>query len=292
MKSIHCRRLSLMALMIGVVGLLIPATSNAQKLSAEEIIAKHLEAIGPAETRNSVTSRIFSGTVVVTFREPSTGQLGGRVVLASVDTKNMLAMVFDNSTNYPHEKVGYDGSEVSSSYLRPGARSTLGDFLITHKTVIKNGLIGGELSQAWPLIDLAGRKAKVETAGTKKIGDRQTYQLKFSPSGGSDLRISLFFDAETFHHVRTEYNRTVASQIGATPELSSRQSETRYKMVEDFSDFRKAGGLTLPHNYRILLELTSQRGQFKAEWEMTFLQFEYNQKIDVTTFDVDDLKKK
>lgn len=290
MNTHHSRRLTLMALMIGVVGLLLPSATRGQKLSADELIAKHLEAIGSAETRASVTSRIIAGTVAATFREPGTGQIGGRVVLASAGMKNMLASIFDNSSNYSQEKVGYDGSEVSVSYVRPGARSPLGDFLLTHKTIVKQGLIGGVLSQAWPLLDLTGKKAKFETAGTKKIGERQTYQLKYFPSGGSDLRVSLFFDAETFQHVRTEYTRTVVAQMGSTPETSARQSETRYKLVEDFSDYKKEGGLTLPHSYKILLEVSSQRGSFKAEWDMSLSHFEYNQRIDPTTFDVDDQK--
>lgn len=289
-KARHLRRLTLIALIISVFGWLLPTAIRGQKLSADELIAKHLEAIGAVETRASVTSRIIAGTVAATFREPATGQVGGRVVLASVDTKNMLAMIFDNSSNYSQEKVGYDGSEVSGSYVRPGTRSTLGDFLLTHKSVIKQGLIGGVLSQAWPLLDLTRQKAKLETAGTKKIGDRQTYQLRYFPSGGSDLRVNLFFDAVTFQHVRTEYTRTVVAQIGATPDTSAKQSETRYKLVEDFSDFRKEGGLMFPHNYKILLELSSQRGSFKAEWNMSLAQFEFNQRIDPKSFDVNDQK--
>ena len=260
--------------------------ANGQKLKAEEIIAKHLEAMGGAETLQSVSSRISSGTVVATFKEPGTGQLGGRVVLASEGPKNVMAMVFDN-TNYPHEKVGFDGREVSTSYARPGIRSTLGDFLLTHKAIIKQGIWGGALSQSWPLLDVTKNKVKVEAGGTKKIGDRLMYQLKLYPSG-SDVRVTMFFDAETFQHVRTEYNRTIVAQMGSTPETSASQAETRYKLVEDFSDFRKEGGLTLPHNYKIYLEVLGRQGSFKAEWEMTLSDFKFNQRIDPTAFDVDD----
>lgn len=263
--------------------------ANGQKLKTEEIIAKHLEAIGAAETLQSVTTRVAGGTVVVTFKEPGTGQLGGRVVLASEGPKNVVAMVFDNaSTNYPHEKVGFDGRDVSGSYARPGIRSALGDFLLTHKAIVKQGIWGGALSQAWPLLDVTKNKIKVESAGTKKIGDRLTHQLKFSPSG-SDVRVTLFFDAETFQHVRTEYNRSIPAQMGATPETSASQSETRYKLVEDFSDFKKEGGLTLPHSYKIYLEILS-RSPYKAEWAMTLSDFQFNQRIDPTAFDVDDKK--
>lgn len=260
-----------------------------QKLKTEEIVAKHLEAIGATETLQSVTTRIATGTVVVTFREPGTGQVGGRVVIASEGPKNMVAMVFDNATNYPHEKVGFDGRDVSTSYASPGARSTLGDFLWTYKTIVKQGIWGGALSQSWPLLDLTKSKVKVESAGTKKIGERLMHQLKIYPSG-TDVRVTMFFDAETFQHVRTEYYRTIVAQMGGSPESSSSQVESRYKIVEDFGDFKKEGGLTLPHSYKIYMEIMSKNGDFKADWAMTLSDFQFNQRIDPTSFDVDDKK--
>ena len=260
--------------------------ARAQKLKAEEIIAKHIEAIGGTETVQSVTSRISSGDAVVTFTEPGTGRLGGRAVLASEGPRNVVAMVFDNATNYPHEKVGFDGRDVSGSYVRPGQRSTLGDFLLTHKAIIKQGIFGGALSQSWALLDPARNKVKGESSGTKKINNRLVHQLKLYPSG-SDLKISVYFDAETFQHIRTEYERAVVAQMGATPEASANQSETRYKMTEDFSDFKQEGGLTLPHAYKIHLEILGRSGSFKADWEMALSDFQFNQRIDPTSFDVD-----
>jgi len=262
------------------------AEAQAQKLKPEEIIAKHLEAIGGTETLQSVSSRISTGTVVVTFKEPGTGQLGGRVVLASEGPKHMMAMAFDNATNYPHERIGYDGKDVSGGYVHPGSRSSLGDFLLTHQAILKQGLWGGELSQAWVLLN-PNRKVKIEAGGMKKIGDRQAYQLKCYPTG-SALKISMYFDAETFHHVRTEYERSVIAQMGVTPESSANQSETRYKLIEEFSDFKKEGGLILPHAYRINLEIsTANRGAVKAQWDLSLSDFKFNQRIEPGSFDVD-----
>jgi len=264
--------------------------AQAQKLKAEEIIAKHLEALGGAETLHSVTTRIESGTVVATFKTPTTAELGGRAVLASEGQKNVLAMIFENSTsNYPHEKVGYDGRDVSGSYVRPGIRSTLGEFLLTHRNIVKQGIFGGSLSQAWTLLD-PDRKIKVEAGGSKKIGDRQAYVLKCYPSG-SDLKVTMYFDAETFQHVRTEYDRSVIAQMGSNPETSATQSETRYKLTEEFSDFKKEGGLTLPHAYKIQLEILGRNGSFRAFWDLTLSQFQFNQRLDPTTFDVDDSRE-
>ena len=259
-----------------------------QKLKAEEIVAKHVEALGGAETLQSVTTRIANGTVVVTFKTPATAQLGGQALQASDGPKNVLAMVFDNS-NYPQEKVGFDGSEVSASYARPGVRSSLGDFLLAHKEIIKQGIWGGALSQAWPLLDTKKNKIKIEAAGTKTIDERLVHQLRLNLSG-SDLKVTLFFDAETFQHVRTEYSRLIVAQMGSTPETSAQQSETRYKLVEDFADFKKEGGLTLPHTYKIYFEILGRQGSFKADWALTLSQFQFNQRIDPASFDVDDKK--
>jgi hypothetical protein len=287
MKSFNWSMVYRTAVMIGLLLFLCGASqAQAQKLKADEIIAKHLDAIGGTETLQSISSRVSTGSVVVTFREPGTGQLGGRVVLASEGPKHMMAMAFDNATNYPHERIGFDGKDVSGGYVHPGSRSSLGDFLLTNQSILKQGIWGGELSQSWLLLN-PNRKVKVEAGGMKKIGDRQAYQLKCYPSG-SDLKISMYFDAETFHHLRTEYERSVIAQMGGTPETSANQSETRYKLVEEFSDFKKEGGLTLPHAYKINLEITTGRaGAVKAQWDLTISDIQFNQKIQPGSFDVD-----
>lgn len=260
----------------------------AQKLKPEEIVAKHLNSVGSAETRASIKSRLIAGTAAAIFRSPVAGQVAGRAVLVSEGEMHVIAMAFPDSPNYPHEKIGFDGSDVSASYVQPGLRSTLGEFLLVNKNVIKHGLLGGSLSTAWPLYGPAERMGKMDYAGKKKVGEREAYEVKYNPRGGSDLRVSLFFDAETFQHVRTEYTRTTAAQMGSSPETSAQQTEARYRLVEDFSDFRKETGLTLPHAYKLSLEIRSQVRSVTAQWSMTLDQFAFNQKIAPKVFDVDD----
>lgn len=269
-----------------------PRTRAAQKLKPEEVVAKHLDAIGAAETRSSVTARLITGSVVANFRSPSTGQVPGRAVLFSKGAMHAVGMVFDGVANYPHDKIGFDGEDVSTSFVLPGRRSTLGEFLMTNKSVVRQGLLGGTLSQAWPLLDLASKKPKLEYSGLKKVGERQAHALKYLPRGGSDLNVTLFFDAETFQHVRTEYTRSLASQMGSSPDDSARQIESRYRMVEDFSDFRKEGGLTLPHQYKLALEITLPGGSYRMDWDFALASFAFNQPVDAKSFDVDDKPSK
>lgn len=283
--GMHSRCAAAWLLMLAAACALPSEAAALEKLRPEEIVAKHLESIGAAESRSSIHSRIIAGTIVATLRAPGTAQFNGRAVIASEGDKNMIGMGFENAS-YSQEKFGFDGEAVTVGFARPGVRGYLGDFLMTHKDILKYGLVGGTLSSAWPLLNLSEKSAKLEYGGTKKIGGKTTYELKYMPRGGSDLQISLFFDTETFQHLRTEYTRFIPAGIGANIDASGSQRATRYRMVEEFSDFRKESGLTLPHSYKIGLERDTPGGTFVGDWNLTLTQFAFNQPIQPGSFNM------
>ena len=265
----------------------VAATSDKEKLTPEDVVAKHLESIGTAEARKAVRNLVASGTVIFQIRSGGKGQTGGASLIASEGEMNLLKMVFQESPTYPHDLFSYDGKTFGAMHLRPGVRSPLGEFLMSHDTIFRQGLIGGALSTAWPLHDLKGRNPKLDYEGTKKLGDRQTHELRYAPRKGSDIKIKLFFDAETFRHVRTEYERTIAASLGgriSTSGSSANQSEVRYKLVEDFSDFKKEGGLTLPHTYKMALSVQGPAITVLQEWVLELTQFAFNQQINPKDF--------
>jgi hypothetical protein len=256
------------------------------KLTAEEVVAKHLKSIGSAEDLAAVKTRIAAGTSLFTARSPGTGQNSGLSILFSEGNKSVIAMTFANPT-YPHEKFGYNGENLVISYVKPGLRSTLGDFIYRRTSIFKDGLVGGTLSTAWPLFNWSNDKGKLESGGTKKVDGKETYVLKYLPRKGSDLRISLYFDADTFQHVRTEYAQTVSAQMGATPDADkSGQRELHYELEELFSDFKQEGKLTLPHNYKIKLMMERNTNTYLADWEIVLSKFSFNQALEVGWFDV------
>jgi hypothetical protein len=263
-----------------------PSKSSAQKLKPEDVLTRHLESIGSAKERAAVKTRIISGTAQVVFHTTPVGQAVGRAVLASEDVKSLLGMSFPSPV-YPREQLGFNGSTFMAAYILPGSRSALGSFLMTHSLIFKQGLMGGTLSSAWPLLDLTRRNAELEYVGEKKVGNQMLHELKYVPRGGSDLQIKLYFDRDTFKHVRTEYERTIAGTIGdrsyVTPGTGR---ETRFKMVEEFSDFRKEGELNLPHTYKINLTTDTDAGTFLTDWTMKLTQFSFNEKIDPTSFSI------
>ncbi|MBC7932315.1 MAG: hypothetical protein H7Z38_17300 [Rubrivivax sp.] len=257
-------------------------------MKAEDVVAKHLESIGTEAARVGVRSLVAVGTTRAVFKARNdSGALSGRVVFASEGNKVLLGMAFDLA-NYPSEKFGYDGKKFTVGYLKPGIRSTLGSFVLLHDEIFKEGLMGGSLSSAWPLLKLAERKAKVEYAGTDKIGELPVYKLKYYPNKGSDLRISLFFDAKTFQHVRTQYDKVTGARLGAGGvDNQASQRAARFRLTEDYGDFKQEDKLTVPHSYKLHLETEATAGNSSYKWEMTLGQFAFNEPINENSFNVE-----
>ncbi|MCA1557269.1 MAG: hypothetical protein LC731_01870, partial [Acidobacteria bacterium] len=257
---------------------------NKEKLKPEELVAKHLEAIGSAEARASMKTMIAVGTVEATFRGKGVSKLAGSSLVASDGDKNLFSLLF-KSTDYPFERIGFNGSKVTGADVSPGNRTPLINFLLGYDTIIRHGLLGGTLSTAWPLHRLAERNVKLEYGGLKKMEGRQVHELRYLPRKGGDIKITLFFDAETFQHVRTEYRKSIAGQMGANPDASaSANTETRYKMVEEFGDFKQEGKLTVPHDYKLSLVIENNNNSTAFEWTMKFTQFGFGQAIDEKEF--------
>src|SRR4051812_28342548 len=96
--------------------------ADTQKLTVEEILARHLRSIGSPTDVAAAKTRIVAGTSLFTQRSPGTGQNSGLSILFSEGNKTAIAMTFANPT-YPHEKFGYDGKNLFISFAKPGVRS-------------------------------------------------------------------------------------------------------------------------------------------------------------------------
>ncbi len=259
------------------------ASVYGQKLKPEEIIAKHRLSIGSAERLSSVKSLIAVGEVRVDYITQKNQPAAGRIVIASEGNKIFFGMQL-NATDYPQEKIIFDGSKTDVAAVRAGSRSIFGNFMQSNNAIVSQGLISGTLATSWALLDAAQRGAKISSGGTKKIDGKEVYVLNFNPKGTSDLDITLYFDQQTFQHVRTEYKRTSSASMGRTPEESSRMQETRLKVTEDFSDFKEVQGINVPSKYRIHYSISGQNGTTEIAWTANLSEFAANQPLDPGTF--------
>ena len=263
----------------------VSAYSNvADKLTSDEVVAKHLSSIGSAEDIAAAHTRVATGATQARLRLTNTAvELSGPAQIASDGDKFLLAMVFQ-SNNYPHEKASFDGQNVAVGVLTQGGRTPLGNFLTSQSALVKHGLIGGVLSSAWPLFNIAKRDAKLSYSGTDKIDGKPVHKLKYQPRNTGELVINLYFDATTFQHVRSQYEYVVSARQGGVAEASASQRDTRYKLVEDFSDFQPTGKLTLPHTYTINLSIEAPNRTQTLQWTINLQQFSFTETIDPSVF--------
>ncbi len=259
------------------------STSFAQKLTAEEVIAKHIDSIAPAETRAGLKTFITTGEVQVDYITQKNQPAKGRVVIASEGPKLFFGLQL-NAADYAQELIVFDGNKHSVGFVKAGVRSDLGTFVQNNNELLTHGLLGGTLSTSWPLLNASEAKARIKYSGTKKVDGKESYVLEYAPKGGSDLEIAMFFDKETFRHVRTEYKRLLSSGIGGNIDQSARTSETRLKVTENFSDHREVHGMVVPHKYKLIYEFSGTNGTKEVEWTYQLLDFAVNQSLDAGTF--------
>lgn len=278
-------------LVMAVAVCILPAHAD-DKLKPEELIAKHLESIGGAEARARVNGTRIKGNCSVAVRLCGEGQVEGQVLMASTDAANLINMNFGMAA-YPQEALRYDGKRFATSQLKPGSRTCLAQFFLENEVVFKEGLVGGVLSESWPLLNVAERNPKLEYSGLKKIGGKQLHALKYNPRKRSDLKIVLYFDPTNFRHVRTDYSRTIypseqrriaGGGPGLPPAQNQQASPARIEAYEEFADFKEESGLNLPHTYRFHLLIQSEVRPAVVDWVFNLNEYSFTSPVDATEF--------
>ncbi len=266
--------------------------SPAQKMTAEEVVAKHLMSIGPPEARAAAKNRTAAGTAEVVFHVPRTGRLPGRSEVIS-DTRMMrIGMIFASQENQS-ELFVFDGRSVDTNELAIRLRSPLALFVYDHRLLLKEGLLCGTMTTAWPLLDLAGRQPTLKYTGLRKVNGVQLHELAYrAKRDAGDLQVFLYFSPENFRHVYSEYRLVERAGVGqyerptqANPAGASPATDTFYKIEEWFDDFRTVESLILPHSYR--LRFTKEGSDpYICEYSISLTRVLHNQAVDPKVFTI------
>ena len=263
-----------MACLALCVFLAIPALAKDQKLTADELVAQHLQSIGTPEARAAAKSRVAEGKITFRDRLGSSNQLAGSALFMSQGTKFKCAFNL-GAPNYPGEQIVFDGHKYEVAFITANTRSGLGGLLFGQPDILREGLFGGTISTAWPLLDLKARQAKAKYEGVKKIDGRELHDLTYVPnksSSGSDLTIHLYFEPDTFRHVMTVYRMRTRIVPGASWEATDETIET---VEERFSDFRTVDGITLPGTWEIRYHREPGETS-ELQWQVVFDRFTHN----------------
>jgi hypothetical protein len=254
-----------------------------KKLPIEELLSRHLEAVGDASARGAVKNRFAAGTVKFVGRIGATAHMEGSVGIVSLSPKIRYSVKFP-AAQYPGEQLAYDGKSVEVGSLPAGRRSPLSLFIQQQELPLKDGLLGGVLSTSWPLLK-DPVPARLEYKGMKKVDGRPLHVLGYRQQKGSpDLKVTLFFDPETFRHIRTDYEFRIGARMGVGPNQSTLIQESIYLLSENFDDFRLVDGLMLPHSYKLQLSVQASASAVLLDWNLSLDKIAHNQQIEDNVF--------
>ncbi len=251
----------------------IQAKPIEDKLTAQEIISKHLAAIGGKENLAKVKTLVATGKVK---REslPETAML----MVSEAPDRLSIAYGFQEVT----WRLIYDKGKGSIRPTITGEYSVMeGKF----REMLASGFFYNGATIFNTLLTEPTGEAKIEAKGMKKINGRQNYVVEYKRDKKSSA-YKLFFDAETFMWVRTEFGRVtipIQARPGAGVEANSESQPTVDFYIET-SDFKEVDGLKLPHKITHTATFPILRQQKEGTLTITINDYKQNVPIDPKMF--------
>lgn len=117
------------------------STKKSDKISVDEIVTKHLAAIGPSEELSANRSRVLTGEGTLLSKLGASFLLNGTAQLTSEGDKVIFAMLF-NSPIYPYERVAFDGKDVTVG-LPSGKETVIGSYISAENVIVKRRPVHG-----------------------------------------------------------------------------------------------------------------------------------------------------
>lgn len=304
-------RFSGLAILLMAASAAVAAESG---LTVEQLVAKHRAAIGSEQALKAVNSRVAEGKSVYRVLSGGAGVTEGSAALVSQGA--MLREVLKlNAADYKGEDFIVNGDKVSvgKGFLDPRtkpdpARSLLGGFLWTQSTMLRDGLFGGALSTAWPMLDPKLRDAKLSYQGVKTVDGQQLHEVVYKAKKSGDTEIRLYFDPESFRHVMTVATMSISPRLlsgptgldgnfmgrvsptgdtmsGSNETMNSRQQAIRYKLVQRFGEFQQFDGLTLPTSCDIHFSAEGYEGS-EVSYTLSFAEVVNNVTLNPKNFEI------
>jgi len=217
----------------------ITGSGDKQSLSATEIINKHLAAIGGQETLGKLKSRMAIGTVKKE-NEPV-------APMAIASEPNRLSALY-RFQEFDWRFI-YDGKKADNRPMLPRQLSVVRD---KYLEMTASGLMFNDISLFNILSEVGTDNVQFVAKGLKKLAGRSTYVVEAKRTNSKPMR--LYFDAETFMWVRTDYGtvdiRKPQTNSGNLNDVVNRsEDDVAVDFYIETSDFRIVDGVKLPFQF-------------------------------------------
>ena len=225
-------------------------TASAQ--TADEIIEKHLTAIGGRAALGKLTSRSMIGTM--TLSTPA-GDISGPIEILNQQPNKSRTLIKLDLTSLGAGPMTLDQRfDGTSGYVLDNLRGNR-DITGNQLENMKNGLFPN------PFLNYRDHGATVELTGKDKVGEREAYVLILKPKSGSVARE--FIDAESYLAIKLVLKVDIP-QVGEVEQTT------------EFSDFRDVDGVKVP--------FTIKGTSVVQSFTITITKVEHNTKIDEALF--------
>ncbi|WP_121355536.1 outer membrane lipoprotein-sorting protein [Flavisolibacter nicotianae] len=214
--------------------------------TADEVIAKHLEAIGGKEKLGAITSVKMTNTNTVMGNEaPATVLiLNGKGFRSEAEVmgSKMIQVFTDKGGWMVNPMMGSsDPQELPAEQAKAGQAQIF----------------------AVPLLNYAANGAKAEYVGQEKLGAINAYKLKLIDKNGEE--VTFFFDPATYYLIQTVRSAEMMGQ--------------KVEVTTTFSDFKKTDfGWVVPQTTEINM------GQFAITSKLK--NIEVNVPVDAAVFEI------
>jgi hypothetical protein len=244
---------------------------NKDKLSATDIIAKHLAAVGGKDALDKIKSRVAIGT--------ATKDSEAAVPMAVMsETPNRVSAFYQFSAfNW---QLTYDGSKAIVRPLLSRANSPV---LQKYQEMLATGTMFNGVSLYNVLAQGEASNVKFEAKGSRKVKGHPAYTVEMRR--GNDKAL-LYFDADTFMWVRTDYGAVqLTREMGAlTNSIESKDQETTCDFYVETSDFKQVDGMKLPFKLEIVATAPLLRQRNVGTIIATINEYRHNVPIDPKMF--------
>ena len=213
-----------LSLSLGLALVLAPAVAAMQSQpTADEVIEKHLAAIGGRDVLSKLTSRRATGTVSVST--PAGDLSGPAELLSKAPNKVRVRIELDLTPMGLNQKLTvdqkFDGTTGWILDSMQGDRQVTGNQL---ENMRSNTFPS-------PLLNYKSAGTKVELEPREQIAGKSLIVLLVTPKAGSVIR--LYFDPDTFLLVRSRATIN-------TPEMGD------IEQIVELSDYRTQDGMKIP----------------------------------------------
>jgi hypothetical protein len=248
------------------------AADEKPQLTGSEIIDKHVKAVGGKEALAKIKSRVAIGVA----KKDSDAAVP---VAIMSEAPNRVSAI------YQFEGFNWQMSfDAGKAIFRPTISRASGVVMHKYEEMLASGTMFNGISLYNALLAGESTGVKFEAKGTKKVRNRPAYAVEMKPAKGQAIR--LYFDAETFMWVRTEYGSVrITRDMGTfTNDVTSKDEESTLDFFVETSDFKEVDGLKLPFKIDVVATKPILKQKDVGVISTTISEYRHNIQIDPKMF--------